>query len=101
VALDDGRIDVCIVRARSILDYLKMAWAVLTGQQRQEPHLQSFLAEERVIVETRSELPVQGDGDFIGYPPVEVQVVPGAVQIVVPAADDDGLDIGEWFDFVD
>jgi len=29
-------------------------------------------------------LPVQGDGDLIGETPVEVTVLPDAVQVVVP-----------------
>lgn len=101
VELDDGRIDVCVVRAKTIPDYIKIAWSVITGQQRREPHMENFIAEDHVIVNTDSDLPVQGDGDYIGRPPAVVQVVPGAVQIVVPQAGEDGLDPRDWFEFLD
>ena len=100
VKLNDGRIDVCIVRAKSVLDYLRLTWAVLLGRQRHEPHLQHLIAERDVAVNTSSHLPVQGDGDFIGWPPVAVEVVPGAVQVVVPRSGGERLVLDDLLDFV-
>jgi len=37
-----------------------------------------------VVVDADPELPVQADGEFLGKPPVEVRVAPGAVRVVVP-----------------
>ena len=39
---------------------------------------------ELVVVDADPELPVQADGEFLGKPPVEVRVAPGAVRVVVP-----------------
>lgn len=100
VKLNDGRIDVCIVRAKSALDYLRLTWAVLLGRQRRAPHLQHLIAERDVAVSTDSHLPVQGDGDFIGWPPVEMAVVPGAVQVIVPRSGGERLVLSELLDFV-
>src|SRR5205807_1616439 len=33
---DDGRLDVCIVRARTALDYLRLAWNVMWGQHQRD-----------------------------------------------------------------
>ncbi len=84
VELDDGRIDVCILRARSVLDYIGLAVAVVLRRHAEEPGIRHYIAERRVEVDTRSDLPVQGDGEFIGKPPVEVTVLPGAFRVVVP-----------------
>jgi YegS/Rv2252/BmrU family lipid kinase len=83
VALDDGRVDVIIVRARTALDYLRFLSAVLLGRQSEETAIRHLIAERRVVVDARPELPVQADGEFIGRPPVAVEVVPEAVEVVV------------------
>jgi YegS/Rv2252/BmrU family lipid kinase len=84
VELDDGRIDVCVLRARSAVDYVSLAVAVALRRHEEEPALRHYVAERRVAVDAGSDLPVQADGEFIGKPPVEVTVVPRAVRIVVP-----------------
>lgn len=90
VELDDGRIDVCVVRARSVLDYLSLAAAVVLRRQAEEPMIHHYIAEHQVVVDAGLELPVQADGEFIGKPPVEVTVVPGAVRVIVPENTSEG-----------
>jgi YegS/Rv2252/BmrU family lipid kinase len=84
VELDDGRLDVCVMRARSVVDYLGLATAVVLRRHKEEPGLRHYVVERQVTVDAGSDLPVQGDGDFIGMPPVEVRVAPGAVRVMVP-----------------
>jgi len=84
VRLDDGRIDVCIIRAKSVVDYVGVAVSVVLRRHSDEPAIQHIIAEERVVVDAEPALPVQADGEFLGEPPVEVTVVPGAVRVVVP-----------------
>ena len=83
---DDGRIDVCIVRAWNLVDYLKLSWHVLAGQHRQSPNVRYSGANQSVTIATRRPLPVQGDGEIIGETPVEIAVVPSAVTVIVPIA---------------
>jgi len=83
---DDGRIDVRIVRARTALDYLRLGWNFLSGQQKKDPSLQVLSAERSVAICADRPLPVQGDGDLIGQTPVQVKVVPRAVQVIAPLA---------------
>jgi diacylglycerol kinase family enzyme len=84
VRLDDGQLDVHIIRTRSAIDYLRLAGAVLLGRQRQDPTIRHFIARKKAAVTYAPSLPVQGDGEFIGWPPVEVEIVPQAIQVVVP-----------------
>jgi diacylglycerol kinase (ATP) len=84
VRVDDGTVDVCVVRARSALDLLRIASSVLLGQQRREPNLRFLQAQRQVHIASDPPLPVQGDGDFIGYTPVRIAVVPAALQVIVP-----------------
>jgi YegS/Rv2252/BmrU family lipid kinase len=82
--VDDGRIDVCILRARKILDSLRVGLNFLLGRHRQDPNIQYLTAERVVAVSSDRPLPVQGDGEVIGETPIEVQVVRQSLQVIVP-----------------
>lgn len=82
---DDGRVDLCIFRTRSLLDYLRLAWNVVRRRHRDDPNLRYLEADRAVHIAARRPLPVQADGEIIGETPVTVEVVPGAVRVVVPA----------------
>jgi diacylglycerol kinase (ATP) len=84
VRLDDGRLDVCVVRAWSVIDYPRLAWSVLLGRQKHDPNMRCLSADRTIVITASQPLPVQGDGEFIGHTPVQVDVVPGAVQVIVP-----------------
>lgn len=86
VRLDDGCLDICILRAYTALDYLAIAWNVIMRRQRKESRLHFLRAEHSVIVRSSRPLPVEGDGEFIGHTPVEIGVVPNAVKVIVPRA---------------
>ena len=85
VRVDDGRIEVCILRARTLLDYLSVGWNVVRGRHRDERNIQYLTARRAVAIHTERPIPVQGDGEVIGETPLEVQVVPGALRVVVPS----------------
>ena len=81
---DDGRLDVCIIRARTAWHYLRLAWNVAWGRHKADPRLLYLVAGRSVAIGTRKPLPVQADGEIIGQTPIAVAVVPAAVQVVVP-----------------
>jgi diacylglycerol kinase (ATP) len=85
VCLDDGQLDACIVRARSAPDYLRLAWNILLGRQKHDPGIRYLSVEHSITIDANRRLPVQGDGDIIGHTPVQVQVVPQALRVIVPA----------------
>lgn len=85
IAPDDGRIDVCIARARTFVDYVRLGWLVVRGRQRDSPNVHYLVAERSVSIRTRKPFPVQADGEIIGETPVGVRVVQGAVRVVVPS----------------
>jgi diacylglycerol kinase family enzyme len=83
---NDGRLDVCIIRARTLLDYARLGWYVLTAQHHRSPNVRYLAVRHAVAISSRRPLPVQGDGEILGETPVTVEVVPGAVAVIVPAA---------------
>src|SRR5215207_2304874 len=82
---DDGKIDVCIVSARTALDYLGLIWHTLVGQQRRDRNVRYLTAERSIAVSADHPLPIQADGEIIGDTPIQIEVVPDALKVIVPA----------------
>jgi diacylglycerol kinase (ATP) len=93
VSIDDGHLDVWILSAKTLLDYPQYLFEMIT--RRPAKHLSHFInSEKSVSIRSRVPLPVQADGDIIGTTPVEVEVLPGALTVLVaekpiPVRDDD------------
>jgi YegS/Rv2252/BmrU family lipid kinase len=64
IQLDDGVLDVCIVRARAPLDYFTIAWHLLRGQKK-DPRIRFLRARESIVVSASHTLPVEADGDLM------------------------------------
>lgn len=94
VRIDDGRIDVCIIRAQSLLDYAGVAWKMLRRRPHEHRKIDYLIAERVVAIHSDRPLPVQADGEIAGETPIEVEVVPRALRVVVPAASDEAT-LGE------
>lgn len=85
IAPDDGRIDICIISARTVADYFRVAWHILRGKRGGSHKVRYIGATQSITVSSDAPLPVQGDGEIIGETPVQIKVVPNAVHVVVPA----------------
>jgi diacylglycerol kinase (ATP) len=82
---DDGQIDICILRARNLLDIiLAVRDALVPKRPRRERNLRYWHARHSVLLFAEEPVPVQGDGEPLGETPIEAQVWPGAVTVLVP-----------------
>lgn len=81
--LDDGLFDVCIFRGYDWTSTLGHATSILTGQHLNSPEV-AYHRGRRVLVETTVPLPVQLDGDPLAATPIEFDVVPKALTIIIP-----------------
>jgi diacylglycerol kinase (ATP) len=84
IRLDDGRLVVCISKAKTLLHYLALVWHVVRHKHKADPNVRYFKAARAVSIATRKPQPVQADGELIGETPVRVEVVAGALKVVVP-----------------
>jgi len=82
---DDGKIDVCIVGARTALDYMGLIWHTILGQQRRDRNVRYLTAERSIAISADQPLPIQADGEIIGDTPIQIEVVPNALKVIVPA----------------
>ncbi len=85
VRMDDGRLDVCVLVTRTLLDYPRLAFDLVTGRHG-APGVLFLAAGRSVAIRSRTPLVVQADGDLIGTTPVEIEVVPRAVTVIAPEA---------------
>ena len=84
IRMDDGKLNVCRIYANSISEYLRLASSMLRGDQQHSWNLFCSEALKEVEIHSREKLPVQGDGELIGWLPVKVKIHPKAIQVVTP-----------------
>jgi diacylglycerol kinase (ATP) len=82
VRIDDGHLDVWILSAKTLQDYPRYLFQMIT--RRPAKNLSHFINSERsVSIRSRVPLPVQADGDIIGTTPIQVDVLAGALTVLV------------------
>jgi diacylglycerol kinase family enzyme len=84
--MDDGQLDVCVIRDISKLKLLSVFPAVYFGRHLGIREVEYFAAP-RARVETDRSLDVYADGEYVCCTPFEVGVARGALRVVVPGAD--------------
>ncbi len=81
--LDDGVLDIFLFKGRGLWATLRVAISVLIGRHLRDPQVEYYQAR-RVSVFTSAPLPVHTDGDVTGCTPMNFEVVPRALNIIVP-----------------
>jgi diacylglycerol kinase (ATP) len=84
-SIDDGCLDVCIVRPISKLQVVRMLPRVFSGTHVTHPAVD--IKKSRLMEITSGEpLSLWADGEPIGSTPATIEVVPQALRVLVPAA---------------
>jgi YegS/Rv2252/BmrU family lipid kinase len=81
---DDGKVDILIMRARTILDLPVMMWQMFIRKDKRTPKYRQFSASRDISITTRPPSPVQADGELVGMTPISVTVLPCSIQVIVP-----------------
>jgi diacylglycerol kinase (ATP) len=81
--LDDGWLDVYAFHGRHPLRTFGRALGLLVNRRLEIPEVKDYRAR-RIEIITGRPLPVHVDGDTIGYTPALIEVVPGALKLLVP-----------------
>lgn len=82
--IDDGVLNVCIIRANSLLEYVRVGYRFLRNSKTAQDSVHYLTAAKEVIIRTKTHLPVQADGEIIGEGEVAVMLVPRSLRVVVP-----------------
>jgi YegS/Rv2252/BmrU family lipid kinase len=84
-SLTDGQVEVHLLLARSLTGYLRLLWQIIRQPQGRKEELRKLTVREMIKIDTvQRPQPVQADGELIGKTPVEIRVVPQALQVLVP-----------------
>ena len=78
----DGLLDILVVEKVPRWKFAKFMGQALF-MKRVKARDVKFLRGMRIVLDAGEEVPFQVDGDFIGYLPVEIRVIPKSVSIVV------------------
>ncbi len=87
VHIDDGRVAVLAVRARTVRDFVIVLWNQIFRPSADNPDVQHWTAQHKIVIRTEPTLAVQVDGDVVGETPLEADVLPGALTVLVPGSD--------------
>ncbi len=79
----DGTLDVMVVASVGLRDILRLTWRVLRRDFSNYRDLRFYKAK-KVRISAETPLPTQIDGDPLGQTPLEVEVVPNGVLVLVP-----------------
>ena len=83
--LDSGKLTICHIQMKTVLDYARIAFKLATTPPEESPpELDCLDASREVVIRCNRPIPVQGDGEQIGYTPVTVKLIPHALHIVIP-----------------
>ncbi len=84
IKLDDGLLDVLAIRARGPVEGLVAGIRMIAGWTSGNGRF-TRARGRRITVESERAQPVQADGDVLGETPLTVEVVPGAIEVMVPS----------------
>ncbi len=80
--LDDGQFDVVVYRHFSRWELFRHAFAIIAGRHAYSPKVRTYRSA-RVRIDARRRLPARADARDLGTTPLELEVVSGAVQVIV------------------
>ncbi|MDQ4045594.1 MAG: diacylglycerol kinase family lipid kinase [Chloroflexota bacterium] len=83
ISSSDGMFDVFIVTATGLIPLARVLGRLAMRQLDHSPYV-TRLRGKRVTIDAEPSLPVEFDGDVDGSTPVELEIIPGALDVVVP-----------------
>jgi diacylglycerol kinase (ATP) len=86
-ALDDGKLDICIVGEVSKLQFMRAFPRVFKGTHVTHPAV-TMMRGVDIEIDADQQLPLVGDGELVRGLPARVRVVPNALSVVFPSPPD-------------
>lgn len=83
----DGKLDICIVSPLGRLRVLRLLRAAMQGRHIELPEV-SFVRTPRVTIESDTPHEIWADGEPIAKTPATIEIVPSAVEVLLPSSDD-------------
>ena len=85
----DGQFEVNILTAGNLTEYIGLVWDILLNPPQSNPNLQIHTVKKQMRLDVQNQIKlVQADGEVIGHTPVNIQLVPRGIRLVVPEEED-------------
>jgi diacylglycerol kinase (ATP) len=81
--LDDGQLEVWLLRGKGMPAAMHYALKMAAGRHQRDPRI-TMLSGRQVTVQTNDPAPYHCDGDPAGQTPFACELVPGALRLLVP-----------------
>lgn len=88
--IDDGLLDVCVIKGDHLYSLPRHAISILLRRHTLNPEI-DYYRGRNIAIESTTPLPVQVDGEAIGYTPMTFEVVPGGLRVLLPKVVPQGL----------
>jgi YegS/Rv2252/BmrU family lipid kinase len=88
--LNDGLLDVCIVKGRSMLEAPRRLLSIFTRSHHLDDRIEYYRARQ-IQFRSRKPVPIQLDGDYLGTQPIRFEVVPKSLWALIPPNADPSL----------
>ena len=82
--LDDAQLEVYVIRAHTLGDYVRLVWDLFRRPGQSAAKLSHLAATHTIQIKATHSQLVQADGEVIGHTPVDVRMVPKAIHVIVP-----------------
>ncbi|MGI6575111.1 MAG: diacylglycerol/lipid kinase family protein [bacterium] len=82
--IEDGLLDLCIIKDVSKLELLRVFPRVFTGEHLNHKAFQTIRVKQ-VSISGPQDWPIQAEGEIIGNLPLMVSVLSGALSVIIPA----------------
>lgn len=81
----DGMLDICFVDQMSRFAAMRLLPTLLSGKHGRRPEVH-FARTRRMTIQTDTPMTLWADGERVATTPATVEVVPGAIQIMLPSS---------------
>jgi diacylglycerol kinase (ATP) len=88
--MDDGLLDVCCFQGHTVTTVLHLLWQVILGRHTQD-RLVTYHKARRIEIRTAHPLPLHADGEPFGTTPATIEVLPRALNLLLPRTLPDSL----------
>lgn len=83
-SMKDGLLDLIIISPKTQPEFLKLLWKLITRINTDKNNKPKYFQAKKIEIKSKPVLLVQADGDIIGKTPVKIQVLPEAIEVIVP-----------------
>jgi diacylglycerol kinase (ATP) len=83
IRYDDGVLDACLYSPGNLRDATRIMWRLLWRNFSSDAAM-LYRSGRRIRIETEPRRMAQADGELLGMTPLEVEIAPRAVRLLVP-----------------